>query len=253
MTKESVAFKTEVKQLLDLMIHSIYTHKDIFLRELISNASDAIDKLRFAALTNAELLEERGTKNEEHLYKIKITANKNDKTLTIIDNGIGMLLQEVHDNIGTIAKSGTKAFLEELKKNPDAGKNLELIGQFGVGFYSAFMVADRVTLRSRRAGEAADQGVLWESTGDGQYQIETADQKSPGTQITLHLKDDCLEYLEEYRIREIVKRYSDFVEHPIVMDVTREQAPLDADGKEIKDAKPIATTVEETLNSRKAI
>ena len=288
MSKQSVEFKTEVKQLLDLMIHSIYTNKDIFLRELVSNASDAIDKLRFASLTNPELLDTRhpsptsqpgvnsgwdplaseakpsgsaSTVGDSGLrrndasseFKIKLSADKASKTITITDNGIGMLFDEVVDNIGTIAKSGTKAFMEELKNNPEASKKPELIGQFGVGFYAAFMVADRVTLRSRRAGEAAENGVLWESQGDGRYDIEAATKASYGTEITLHLKDDCQEYLEEYKIREIIKRYSDFVEHPVVMDITRAEKPLDADGKEIADAKPVSTTTEATLNSRKAI
>ncbi len=247
MTTQTLEFKAEIKQLLDLMIHSIYTNRDIFLRELISNASDAIDKLRFAALTQPDVLE------NESAFKIKLIANRSAKTLTISDNGIGMTLDEVTDQIGTIAKSGTRAFLEEVKKHPDLGSRPELIGQFGVGFYAAFMAAHTVILRTRKAGVPATQGVLWQSQGDGQYRVEATEKAQYGTDVILQLKDDCLEYLEEYKLRELVKKYSDFVEHPITMDVTREEMPLDAEGKEIKDAKPVIKISEETLNSRKAI
>lgn len=240
-TVESFEFKTEVNQLLDLVIHSLYSHKDIFLRELISNASDALDKLRFESLKDQALL---GNDTE---LKILLVRDDKKKTLTIIDNGIGMSREELIANLGTIAKSGTKEFIEKVKQ---AKGNLDLIGQFGVGFYSAFMVADKVTVVSKSAtGEAHS----WISEGKGNYSLESATKTSRGTEITLHLKKDCAEYLEEYRIRDIVKKYSDFVDYAIQMDVEREEYPQDKEGKTDYNAKPTKKIETETLNSRKAI
>lgn len=230
MTVETFQYQTEVQQLLDLVIHSLYSNKDIFLRELISNSSDAIDKIKFDALTNQDLLEH----NDE--WKIKLAFDKEARTITITDNGIGMTKDEVISNIGTIAKSGTREFLKSLKDR-NVADSPELIGQFGVGFYSAFMVADTVTLTTKKAAGAA---VKWQSQGDGAYTLEDADRTDRGTEIVLHLKADMDEYLSEWKLREIVKQYSDYVEHPITMDVEK--------GKD--DEK---TMEEETLNSRKAI
>ena len=233
MSAETMQFKTELKQILDIIIHSLYSHDDIFLRELISNSSDAIDKVRFESLTRHELLED----NSE--WKIKIIPDEKNNTLTVSDNGIGMSRQSIIENVGTIAKSGTKAFLENLKKI-DAKDRPDLIGQFGVGFYSAFMAAHKVTVVSREAGSKS-AGVKWESTGEGDFSVEDVEKETRGTDVILHLREDKKDFLKEWRIREIVKKYSDFVEHPIVMDVSR------VDDKENK------TLTEETLNSRKAI
>ena len=226
-------FKTEVKQMLDLVIHSLYSNKEIFLRELISNASDAIDRARFEALKDPSLLADSPE------WKIKLLVDKDARTLTIRDNGIGMTAEEVEKNIGTVANSGTKHFLESLK----AGKEElppELIGQFGVGFYSAFMVADQVTLLTRRAGDKAN-GTRWVSQGDGFYTLEQAEKETRGTDVILHLKEEEGEFLEEWRLRGIVKKYSDFVEHPIVIDVERQEPVKDEQGNEVKDAdgKPV--------------
>jgi len=223
---QKMEFKTELKQLLDLIIHSLYTKKEIFLRELISNAADAIDKVRFESLTNPELLEGNSD------WKIKLTADESAGTLTISDNGIGMSRETVVDNLGTIAKSGTRAFVENLKKS-NAQDRPELIGQFGVGFYASFMVADRVTVLSRMAGDMTD-GVKWESDG------QPFEKPTRGTDVILHLREDAKEFLKPYRLREIVKQYSDFIDHPVVMDVEKEK-----DGNK--------TTEQDTLNSRKAI
>ena len=195
MTKENLEFKTEVKQLLDLMIHSLYSHKEIFLRELISNASDAIDKARYESLTNSSIME-----NEKD-WKIKLTADKEAGTLTVSDNGIGMSKDEITKALGTIAHSGTKDFLAILQ-NREAKDNPELIGQFGVGFYSSFMVADRVTVISRKAGRDRKNGVKWESSGDGFFTVEDVEKENKGTDVILHLKDDEKKYLEEWEIRD---------------------------------------------------
>src|SRR5262245_26748035 len=232
MHSETLQFKTELKQLLHLIVHSLYSHKDIFLRELISNASDAIDTARFQSLTKQEILEGNSD------WKIKIIPDEKNGTLTVSDNGIGMSKEGIVENLGTIAKSGTKAFLEALKQ-ADVKERPELIGQFGVGFYSSFMVADRVTVISRMAGPPGD-GVKWESDGQGEFTVETVEKPTRGTDVVLHLRGEDREFLEPWKLREIVKKYSDFVEHPIVIDVEREE------GKEKK-------VVEETLNSRKAI
>ncbi len=232
---EKFEFKTEVKQLLELVIHSLYSHKDIFLRELISNAADAIDRLRLESLTNQNLIEA----NEE--WKIKISFDEKKRLLTITDNGRGMTHEELIENLGTIAKSGTKAFVEQLKKNKD--QDMNLIGQFGVGFYSAFMVADTVTVLTKAAGE--EKAFKWTSTGQGEYEIEETVRDSRGTDVILHINKEDGDYLKEYQLKTIVKKYSDFIEHPIVMDVEKEEE--DADKKKVKKI------VEETLNSRKAI
>ncbi len=239
MTAQKMEFKTEVKQLLDLMIHSLYSHKEIFLRELISNASDAIDKARYEALTNGNILEGDGD------WKIRITADKSAGTLTVSDNGIGMTKDEIVQALGTIAHSGTKEFLTMLKEK-DMKDNPELIGQFGVGFYSSFMIADKVTVITRKAGKDG-QGVRWESTADGSFTIEDAEKNTKGTEVILHLKDDDKKYLEEWEIRSVVRKYSDYIEHPVVMDIEREEDSTIDKGKKVK------TTTEETLNSRKAI
>ena len=245
MAKVTKHFQTEVQQLLDLVIHSLYSNRDIFLRELISNASDAIDKARFESHTNPAVLE------NDPDWKIKLIPDKDAGTLTIRDNGIGMSMEEVESNIGTIAKSGTRAFLENLK-----GQNIkdhpEMIGQFGVGFYASFMAADKVTLVTRRAGERT-AATRWESVGDGSYTIEECSKETRGTDVTLHLKEDMREYLDEWRIRSIVKKYSDYVQYPVTMDITREELPQGIDGKPIEGAEKIKKVEEETLNSMKAI
>lgn len=207
--KETLGFQTEVRQLLDLMIHSLYSNKEIFLRELISNASDAADKLRFEAISDSNLYEGDAD------LKIRVAYDKAARTITISDNGIGMNRSEVIDNIGTIAKSGTRQFLETL--TGDKSKDLKLIGQFGVGFYSAFIIADKVTLTTRRAGLGVEHGVRWESAGQGEYVIETIEKPTRGTEVTLHLRADEDEFLDGYRLRSIIHKYSDHITMPIVM------------------------------------
>jgi molecular chaperone HtpG len=207
--KETLGFQTEAKQLLHLMIHSLYSNREIFLRELISNASDAIDKLRFASLADDSLLEGSGD------YQIHVDVNKDANTITITDNGIGMNREEVVDNLGTIAKSGTAAFLESL--TGDQQKDSQLIGQFGVGFYSAFIVADRVEVHTRKAGDDPDNGVLWESHGESEFSIEQRHREGRGTSITLFLKKDCEEFSEDFRVRSVIKKYSDHISVPVMM------------------------------------
>ncbi|KJV27385.1 heat shock protein 90 [Aquitalea magnusonii] len=207
--KETLGFQTEVKQLLHLMIHSLYSNKEIFLRELISNASDAADKLRFEGLAKPELFE-----NDAEL-KITVSFDKEARTITISDNGIGMSRDEVITNIGTIAKSGTKAFFEQL--SGDSKKDANLIGQFGVGFYSAFIVADKVSLTTRRAGAAASEGVRWESQGEGEYTLEQVEKAGRGTDIVLHLKEGEDELLADWALKRIVRTYSDHISIPILM------------------------------------
>jgi len=243
--KTTKQFQTEVQQLLDLVIHSLYSNKDIFLRELVSNGSDAIDKVRYEAHSNEALLEGNSD------WKIKIIPDKAAGTLTIIDNGIGMGITEVEENIGTIARSGTKAFMEALKE-AQSSNNPELIGQFGVGFYSSFMIADRVTLTTRKAGSST-AACSWESTGDGTYTIEECEKATRGTEIVLHLKEEMKEYLDEWKIRSIIKKYSDYVQYPIVMDITRTEPAKGVDGEVIEGGGTIDKTTEETLNSMKAI
>ena len=246
MSKTTKQFQTEVQQLLDLVIHSLYSNKDIFLRELISNASDAIDKIRFESHSDESLLEGNSD------WKIKLIADKEAGTLVIRDNGIGMNMAEVEENIGTIARSGTKAFMQSLKEKAAAGDNPEMIGQFGVGFYASFMVADRVTMETRKGGATTD-GCRWESTGDGSYTVEECSKELRGTEITLHLKEEFKQYLDEWKIRSIVKKYSDYIQYPVVMDVSRSETVKDSEGKEIEGAGSIDTTEEQTLNSMKAI
>jgi len=238
--KETLGFETEVKHLLHLMIHSLYSNKEIFLRELISNASDAADKLRFEALSNDSLYE------GDSELKIRLEYDKDKRTITVIDNGIGMTRAEVQEHIGTIAKSGTKQFFQAL--TGDQAKDSELIGQFGVGFYSAFIVADKVTLTTRKAGADKSDGVRWESAGEGDYTIESVEKAQRGTEIVLHLKEDESEFLDGYRIRSIVRKFSDHISLPIVMD--KEVPP--SMGEEGEEEKP-AEIVEETVNSASAL
>ena len=248
MAKETHEFQAETKQLLDLMIHSIYTNREIFLRELISNASDAIDKLHFESLTNRDILE------GSDAYEIFLVPDKESKTLTISDNGIGMSRAEVVENIGTIAKSGTKAFMEQLAKaKEDSGgaPDKDLIGQFGVGFYSAFMVADKVTIVTKKAGET--QATRWESAGDGSYTIEEAEKDARGTTVTIHLAKEFTEgetdYTDPYTLQRLVKKYSDYVRYPIKMNFTIEEMPRDDEGKVIEGAEKTTRTELRTLNS----
>ena len=209
MKKETLGFQTEAKQLLHLMIHSLYSNKEIFLRELISNASDAIDKLRFEALANEGLLEGQAD------FAIHVDVDKDAGTITISDNGVGMTRDEVISNLGTIAKSGTAAFMENL--TGDQQKDSQLIGQFGVGFYSAFIVAERVEVHTRKAGEEAASGTLWESHGEAEFSIEERDKEQRGTSITLFLKPDCTEFADDFRVRSVIKKYSDHISVPVMM------------------------------------
>ncbi|MEX4028721.1 heat shock protein 90 [Haemophilus influenzae] len=218
--QETRGFQSEVKQLLQLMIHSLYSNKEIFLRELISNASDAADKLRFKALSNPALYESDGD------LRVRVSFDTDKGTITISDNGIGMTREQVIDHLGTIAKSGTKEFLTVLGQ--DQAKNSQLIGQFGVGFYSAFIVADKVTVKTRAAGEEADKAVLWESAGEGEYSVADIEKKSRGTDVILHLREDEKEFLNEWRLREIIGKYSDHIGLPVEM-LTKE---YDDEGKE---------------------
>ncbi len=236
--KETLGFQTEVKHLLNLMIHSLYSNKEIFLRELVSNASDAIDKLRFEALADDSLYE------GDSDLKIKVSVDKDNKTITVSDNGIGMTREDVQKHIGTIAKSGTKEFFEKL--TGDQAKDSELIGQFGVGFYSAFIVADKVTLITRKAGEK--EAVRWESEGKGEYTLEAAEKATHGTDVILHLKEGEEEFLDEFRLRSIIKKFSDHISVPIVMD--REiPAEKDDEGNETAPAR----IEEEVVNSASAL
>jgi len=233
-TKETLGFQAEVKQLLHLMIHSLYSNKEIVLRELISNASDAADKLRFEALADGALYE-----NDSEL-KVRIAFDKATRTLTISDNGIGMSRQEVIDNIGTIAKSGTREFFSQL--SGDQKKDAALIGQFGVGFYSAFILADKVTLTTRRAGLTAEHGVRWESAGSGDYTLEVVDKPARGTEIVLHLREGEDEFLNDWKLKSIVRKYSDHITLPIVMKKS-----------EWKDGEQVPTDEDETVNQASAL
>lgn len=229
---ETREFKTEVRQLLDLMIHSLYSNRDIFLRELVANAADAIDKARFESLTHPEMAKK---------WEIRITPDKKAKTLTISDNGIGMTQDEVVENIGTIAKSGTRAFLKLLEEQGSKKEELpELIGQFGVGFYSAFMVSGEVVIVTKKAGSDAP-AVRWSSRGEGEYELDSAEKSEPGTEITLHLKEDAQQYLESWKLSGIIHKYSDFIEYPIVMP----EVKVNEDKTE--------TVTDRVLNSQKAI
>lgn len=247
---QELAFQAETKQLLDLMIHSLYTTRDIFLRELISNASDAIDRLRFEALTNPELL------GDDSNFEIRLEPDEQARTLTISDNGIGMNRQEVIANIGTIARSGTRELRDRIKKGDSPQILAEFIGQFGVGFYSAFMVADKVTLVTRRAGEEA--ATCWESTGDGHYQISEDSRPSRGTSITLYLKpvdsDAGIEnYADFWVLSRIVRRYSDFVSYPIICKAQREEIGHDENGRPRKDGATSIVVEDKILNSMRPL
>ncbi|MBW1902323.1 MAG: molecular chaperone HtpG [Deltaproteobacteria bacterium] len=252
--KETHQFKTEVQQILNLIINSLYSNKEIFLRELISNSSDAVDRLRFRSQTDSEIL------GQDAEFKIKITADTKKRTLEVSDNGIGMTYDEVMENIGTIAKSGTAAFLEALEKSKKKDAlPPELIGQFGVGFYSSFIVADKVTLLTRAAG--SEKATKWESSGDGSFTIEEATKDSRGTTIVLKLKKmdkDEQDFTEEWTIRRMVKRHSDFVSYPIVMDVEKDEPIPENEQIKDKEGKTVGSKTrkvirEETLNSMKAI
>jgi len=253
---ETYEFQTEVKQLLNIIINSLYSNREIFLRELISNASDAIDRLQFESQTNPDIL------GEDAGFKIKLIPDKENRTLTISDNGIGMTREEITRNLGTIAQSGTAAFVQALEQSKKENTiSEEMIGQFGVGFYSAFIVADKITVISRSAFE--DRAFQWESAGQGEFTVEETEKPSRGTDIILHVKpaeegeDD---FTEQWTLRRVVKQHSDFVRYPIVMDVEKEEPETDEDGNPLldKDGKPLEdktrTVVrEETLNSMKAI
>lgn len=246
--KETLGFETEVKHLLHLMIHSLYSNKEIFLRELISNASDAADKLRFEALTRDALY------GGDIELKIRIEFDKDQRTISIIDNGIGMTREEVQEHIGTIAKSGTQQFFKSL--TGDDAKDSELIGQFGVGFYSAFIVADKVTLTTRKASATEDEGVQWESAGDGEYTLESINKLTRGTEVILHLKEGEDEFLDGYRLRSIIKKFSDHISLPIVMDKSAEPVmpnPEAEAGEEPVEVLAEAELEEETVNSASAL
>ncbi len=238
--KETMEFQTEVRQLLQLMINSLYSNKEIFLRELVSNASDACDKLRFEALSDDALME------GDAEMAIIVEFDKDARTITISDNGIGMNRQEVIDNIGTIAKSGTKQFFEAL--SGDQASDANLIGQFGVGFYSAFIVADKVTVETRPAGSTAEHGVRWESAGEGDFSLETIEKESRGTSVTLHLRDDADEFLDGHRLRHIIRTYSDHISLPIKMW----SEPMPPMGDDDKDKETPAPELE-MVNSASAL
>ena len=256
---ETREFQAHTQKLLELMIHSVYSEKEVFLRELISNASDAIDKVRFLALTD------EGLAKGNHEYKIRLEVERDAGTLTIADNGIGMSYDDVVNNLGTIARSGTEEFIKELTEKGTDGVNPELIGRFGLGFYSAFMVADRVVLVTQKHGE--EEAVEWSSNGDGTYEVSKLPARERGTSITLHLKKveavDAAEgeeatpgqdFLDTWTLKTIVRKHSDFVQWPIVMDTERSEYPDKEDG-EGKDysAEPRKWMEEETLNSQQAL
>tara|TARA_R110002110_G_scaffold66978_1_gene183073 strand:+ start:177936 stop:179849 length:1914 start_codon:yes stop_codon:yes gene_type:complete len=240
-SKETLGFQTEAKQLLHLMIHSLYSNQEIFLRELISNASDAIDKLRFAALADSSLLEGQGD------YQIQVDVDKDANTITISDNGIGMSRDDVIEHLGTIAKSGTAAFLQNL--TGDEKKDSQLIGQFGVGFYSAFIVADRVQVHTRKAGADATDGVLWESEGEAEFSVESRPKEGCGTSVILHLKKDCEEFADDWRVRSVIKKYSDHISVPVMMlkpaapapDGEEAEAPAEPEYEAINEATALWT------------
>lgn len=240
MTVQKLDFKTEIKQMLDLIVHSLYSHKEIFLRELISNASDAIDKARYESLTDSDIME------GDTEWKIRITADKDAGILTVSDNGAGMSKDEIIEALGTIAHSGTQEFIKTLQSK-EIKDNLEPIGQFGVGFYSSFMVSDKVTVISRKAGQKDTKGIKWESTADGSFTVEDVEKADKGTDVILHLKEEDKKHLDEWEIRSIVRKYSDYIEHPIVMEVEREKE------SEIDKGKKYKVKEDERLNSGKAI
>ena len=237
-SKETMEFQTEARQILHLMTHSLYSNKEIFLRELISNASDACDKLRFEALGNDDLYEGDGD------LSITVDFDQDNKTVTITDNGIGMSRDEIIENIGTIASSGTKKFLESL--TGDQARDAQMIGQFGVGFYSSFIVADKVTVVSRRAGAGKDEAVSWESDGQGSFTLENTEKESRGTVVTLHLKEGEEEFADNFRLRNIIKQYSDHISLPINM------LKVDYGTEEDKEEKEEKAPEYERVNSASA-
>lgn len=247
---ETFEFQAEAKQLLDLMIHSVYSEKDVFLRELISNASDALDKLRLESLLNKDLDIDT---SDLHIF---LAVDPEKRTLSISDNGIGMSREDVVGLIGTIAKSGTREFLNNLKSGDKKDHTAELIGQFGVGFYSSFMVADKVELVTRKPG--TDEAIHWLSEGDGTYTIEPAEREAHGTTVTLHLKpedseDGLHDYTKTWQLRQLVKRYSDFINYPIKLRTERKEVDRDEHGKPVEGAIPRTIEENEQLNSQKAI
>jgi len=240
-SKETLEFQTEARQILHLMTHSLYSNKEIFLRELVSNASDACDKLRFEALADDRLYD------GDSGLSIKVEFDEKAKTISIIDNGIGMSRQEVIDNVGTIASSGTRKFLEAM--SGDQAKDAQMIGQFGVGFYSSFIVADKVTLETRRAGASAEEGVRWESDGEGSFSLENIEKAERGTKVTLHLKKGEKEFANEYRLKNIIKRYSDHISIPVLMA----EEERDDKGEIKKDKDGNVLTRLERVNSASAL
>ena len=238
--EETLGFQTEVKQLLNLMIHSLYSNREIFLRELISNAADACDKLRYAALDNDALYE------GDSELRIEIEHDCDANTITLRDNGIGMNREDVIANLGTIARSGTAEFLKQL--SGEQQKDAKLIGQFGVGFYSAFIVADEVVVRTRKAGTAASEGVEWRSKGEGEFTVADIERDAHGTEITLHLKDDAKEFADDYRLQSLVRKYSDHIEVPVRMP--KVETAKDDDGNEIEGSE---VTTWETVNEATAL
>ena len=246
--KETLGFQTEAQQLLHLMIHSLYSNQEIFLRELISNASDAVDRLRFAVLSDDSLLEGDGE------YAVRVDVDKEAGTISIADNGIGMTRDEVIDNLGTIAKSGTAAFLKQL--SGDQQKDAQLIGQFGVGFYSSFIVAQRVEVHTRKAGSPPEGGVLWESRGESEFSIEARPKPSRGTSITLYLREDSKEFADDWRVRSVIKKYSDHISVPVMMQ--EPPAPAEDDADKDKDehkaeAEPPAAPEYKAVNEATAL
>ena len=240
--KETRGFQTEAKQLLHLMIHSLYSNREIFLRELVSNASDAADKLRFEAVSKGDLYE------GDTELKIRVSFDKDAKTITISDNGIGMSREEVIENLGTIAKSGTANFMKKL--SGDQKKDAQLIGQFGVGFYSAFIVADRVVVTTRRAGLPASEGVRWECTGEAEFSVETVEKADRGMTVELHLKDDAVEFADNWRLRNIIKKYSDHIAIPVVM---QKQVAVDEDAAKASEDEVINTATALWTRSRSEV
>ncbi|MCH8846650.1 MAG: molecular chaperone HtpG [Proteobacteria bacterium] len=246
--KETLGFQAEVQQLLDLMIHSLYSNKEIFLRELISNASDAADMLRFEALKDDGLYE------DEPELKIRVEYNKDNKTITVLDNGIGMSREDVVENLGTIAKSGTQEFFNSL--TGDQNKDSQLIGQFGVGFYSSFIVAEKVEVTTRKAGAPRTEGVRWTSEGAGDYTIETVDRPKRGTKVVLHLREDATEFLDGFRLRHIIKKYSDHISLPIIMpseNTGNDESSDEARKGNGKEKASKLVTADETVNSATAL
>mgnify|MGYP000529363546 FL=1 len=242
---KNYSFQAEVAQLLHLVTHSLYSNPEIFLRELISNASDACDKLRFEGINHPEYYE-----NDANLH-VRVSLNKENKTLTISDNGIGLSQQEAIENLGTIAKSGTKDFMSKLSGDQKA--DAQLIGQFGVGFYSGFIVADKITVESRRAGLDAAEGVRWISGGTGEFEVQQIDKASRGTDIILHLRDDALEYLESWKVKQIINKYSDHISLPIEMQKEIWQEEEVAEGEEPKGGQMVKTDEWEAINSASAL